>query len=529
MKRFLTRWPYFPLLFVITTVFSFYITYHDEATLRGLLFSSIFALLLFAVIWLFFNFLIHDLNKSAIITFFSSTLIYTFQNLIYLLRKTSVSLENSNLLRFWFHNTGQLLVFCIILILILIFFFLVKKVEKINSRTILYLNVISVLFLCIIAVNGIRTINANREEKVSFIQYWQHEINNQNYTGINDSNNTNPDIYYIIVDGFARSDTLLNLYDIDNSDFVNALQSKGFFVANESYSNYTQTRSSLASSMNMMYLDEVSEVIGEDKSFYYPLYYMIDNSLVENTLRSLGYKTASFSSTMSYTSFSDWDVHYEPKQIPDNFVKTYISSTAASVFFNPLFFTWHRDTIEYIFDTLPLAGKREGPQFIFAHILCPHPPFAFNSDGTARKVDRLYTTQDANYFLSEGTTEEYRSGYANQVVYLQEKLIELVTQIIDTSEDPFILIIQADHGSGMYLDQGDLANTDINERLGILNAIYFYDQDYEKLYDQISPVNTFRVVFSQYFGIDKPLLEDEHYYSKYWEIFDFIPVNNLLK
>jgi len=29
------------------------------------------------------------------------------------------------------------------------------------------------------------------------------------------------------------------------------------------------------------------------------------------------------------------------------------------------------------------------------------------------------------------------------------------------------------------------------------------------LYDNISPVNTFRLIFSQYFGADYPLLEDD--------------------
>ena len=74
-----------------------------------------------------------------------------------------------------------------------------------------------------------------------------------------------------------------------------------------------------------------------------------------------------------------------------------------------------------------------------------------------------------------------------------------------------------------------LENTNIIERLGILNAIYFYDQVYEYLYPQISPVNTFRVVFSQYFGYDIPLLKDEHFYSRYIDLFDFISVDDQLK
>ena len=40
-----------------------------------------------------------------------------------------------------------------------------------------------------------------------------------------------PDIYYIILDGHARSDILKELYDYDNSEFINYLTGKGFYVA----------------------------------------------------------------------------------------------------------------------------------------------------------------------------------------------------------------------------------------------------------------------------------------------------------
>jgi hypothetical protein len=47
--------------------------------------------------------------------------------------------------------------------------------------------------------------------------------------------------------------------------------------------------------------------------------------------------------------------------------------------------------------------------------------------------------------------------------------------------------------------------------MGILNAIYLPDGDARVLYPSISPVNTFRVVFNQYFGTDLELLPDRSY------------------
>ena len=45
---------------------------------------------------------------------------------------------------------------------------------------------------------------------------------------------TRPDIYYIILDAYGRADVLKDLYNYDNSQFVDWLNQKGFYVARES-------------------------------------------------------------------------------------------------------------------------------------------------------------------------------------------------------------------------------------------------------------------------------------------------------
>ena len=63
-----------------------------------------------------------------------------------------------------------------------------------------------------------------------------------------------PDIYYVILDGYARADALARHYDFDNAPFLAALGARGFFVAEESLANYPYTYLSLASSLNGRYL-----------------------------------------------------------------------------------------------------------------------------------------------------------------------------------------------------------------------------------------------------------------------------------
>jgi hypothetical protein len=59
-----------------------------------------------------------------------------------------------------------------------------------------------------------------------------------------------------------------------------------------------------------------------------------------------------------------------------------------------------------------------------------------------------------------------------------------------------------------------------------LNAYYFPDQDYRALYPSITPVNSFRVVFNQYFDADVELLEDKNYYATWLAPYAFRDVSD---
>ena len=51
----------------------------------------------------------------------------------------------------------------------------------------------------------------------------------------------------------------------------------------------------------------------------------------------------------------------------------------------------------------------------------------------------------------------------------------------------------------------------IKERYSILNAFYFPDEVSMKPYEGISSVNTFRLIFNNYFNSNYELLEDRSY------------------
>ena len=74
-----------------------------------------------------------------------------------------------------------------------------------------------------------------------------------------DSQADKPDVYYIILDTYARADRIETELGFDNSGFITELEEMGFYVADCSRSNYNNTHNSIVSSLNMSYLPELYE------------------------------------------------------------------------------------------------------------------------------------------------------------------------------------------------------------------------------------------------------------------------------
>jgi hypothetical protein len=129
----------------------------------------------------------------------------------------------------------------------------------------------------------------------------------------NSSDQEYPDIYYIILDAYGRSDIIKTLYDYDNSDFINSLESLGFYVADCSQSNYAQTELSLASSLNMDYLDALNASFISGNTDRSPLWPLIKHSAVRAFLESLGYKTVAFATGYGWTEIDDADIYLAPQ------------------------------------------------------------------------------------------------------------------------------------------------------------------------------------------------------------------------
>jgi hypothetical protein len=344
---------------------------------------------------------------------------------------------------------------------------------------------------------------------------------------------TLPDIYCIILDGYARADILEELFDHDNSYFLESLREKGFYVADSSWSNYAQTTLSLASLLNIDYLDQVASQIGPETGDRGPLGDLIENSAVIKFLKQNGYQIVSFPTGYSPTTLDDTDMQLQSEWAPNEvqvglLLATPIPWLLIDSEFNPQIPHGNRimDALDHLADT----AEVQSPHFVFVHILIPHPPFIFDADGTRLDSERPLTSNDGSHFFEGGgTKDEYLTGYVAQLTFVNGKIGAIVDDLLSRSSRPTVIILQADHGSGLLLDWDDPENTYLKERFSILNAYLLPDGASGDLYERITPVNTFRVIFNRYFGTDLELLEDRSYFSTWQRPYDFIDVTDSLQ
>jgi hypothetical protein len=122
--------------------------------------------------------------------------------------------------------------------------------------------------------------------------------------------------------------------------------------------------------------------------------------------------------------------------------------------------------------------------------------------------------------------EEYLERLPPQVAFIDRMIVQSVTAILAASKEPPIIVIQGDHGPAGYIYPEAPPEWGRLDRMAILNAYFLPERCRAALYPEITPVNTFRVIFGACLGLPYDLLADASYFSEYERPYDFIPVTN---
>jgi tetratricopeptide (TPR) repeat protein len=333
-----------------------------------------------------------------------------------------------------------------------------------------------------------------------------------------------PNIFFIILDAYARADVLEEIYGYDNGEFLNFLTQKGFYVAQRSRSNYSLSHLTVASSLNMRYLNDLVgtklDVTSNDQR---PLWKMTRQSEVLQSLQQMGYRIVTFSGSISEKIVdpkkpNDY-IQLSPGWTLNSFQNALINTTPIPALLEALKtsnqFDLHRKKTNYILNHLADLSKLNRPLFVYAHVEMPHPPFVFGPNGEERNPEEKFSEHDADWLIRDGrlTRDQYLRSYIDQLAYINKKSKTMISEILSNSKNPPIIILFGDHGPRSMLAWDHPEKTYMKECMSILNAYYLPNGGHAHLYEDITPVNTFRVIFNHYFGTNYEILEDESYYS----------------
>lgn len=342
------------------------------------------------------------------------------------------------------------------------------------------------------------------------------------------------DVYYLVFDEYARADVLAESYAIDNGEFISALERRGFFVADGSQSNYANTGMSLASSLNMDYLPLEGQSWQESENDYWT---GIADNEVRRQLACVGYSVVGFDSGYDWSTWEDADVFLSPIQgregtalsaglnafeallVYSSLLRVAVDASIAlpEVLIPDLGAPMERHRQRILFTLEVLEGsvfELRAPKFVFAHVIAPHRPFVFGPEGEARGAGEIFT-------LIEQPDQDQVSetvAYTDQIQYINGRILRAVDEILASypaGQEP-IIVLQADHGPDISQEG----------RMRIFNAYYLPAEGSNNLYESISPVNTFRVIFNTHFGADYELLPDVSCYSRYDSLRDFRAIPN---
>ena len=479
----------FPFLFAIFPIILLYSENINEIPITELVIPLVFTFLIILPLFLILNYILKNGIKAGLITTVLVTVFFSYGHIFNLLQGTVLfSLD-------FVHHRYVLIPFLAFLIIIIIYLLKTKR-EFSNSRSIF--NAISIVMISFVIFN-IAVFYFEDSDVVEFNETdFQYELEEINLATLSVNEKILPDIYHIVLDEYTSNRVLLEDFDFDNTEFTTHLKDFNFNIPRNAYANYPVTEQFMRSTLNMMYLEN------EDYNRF-STEEMISDNFVMKILKKNGYKII-----IPYSGYGP----------DDRFHNSDLNSCSDVLFLKSRFLTeLSRTTIINYFAEKQIENERrhiqlcalselenirdqyDEPVYVFAHLFIPHAPYLFDKDGNpvtpqSNKLKGLQGWQDVN-------------GYLNEIQFVNKKIEHIVTAILSQSNKS-IIIIQGDTGSSILNNPS--VDNHMKKRLSILYAIHIPDTDESANYDNISPVNTYRIIFNDYFKTDFDILKNQYYW-----------------
>ena len=333
-----------------------------------------------------------------------------------------------------------------------------------------------------------------------------------------------PDIYLLVMDKYTAPDLLERHYDLRVAPFEAWLRAHDFLIPQAHRSNYTLTFLTLASMLNLRYVDDYPARFGATARSRMLAAPEIENNRLAAFLKERGYRFIFLPSAFDVTRrnrYADLQLP-DPRDVRADFTVAWYRSSALPVLHRFAcaalgceaarwpYISESADVLDAKFNRLAHLPRADRPTFVLAHLLLPHEPYLYRADCSRRPP--YWPAADTG--TAAGAV---RAAYAAQVSCTNRKLQVLIEALQRAAPVPPIILIQGDHGHGRMghpvLPLARLPDELVEERLSPFAAYSLPGLPRDSLHPGITPVNVMRLVLRHYLGADLPRLEDASYWS----------------
>ena len=446
----------FPFLLAFFPSWILILKNYDELIFQDIL-ISLAIVSVSIIIWIVIRKIIKNGNKAALITGVGVVFFFYFGYVQDALKGILVSNIPVN-------KTSILVPISIIIFIILTIYFIKSKN---NFESIIKIaNVVSIILILVVCVQFI--IPGASAEK--------------------------PNVYHIILDEYTDNEILTKKFGYNNEKFLEFLNNNGFYMHDKLFSTFGSTVKELNVILNMEYPKKLGWV-SED-------YESLNNNKVMSIFSNQDYSVIETNSMMRWKNFSDVDTKlcYDTNFINSEFLDQVLGKSIIRYFLEKYQQDTRRDTVRCTFDVLnEITLKTDGPKYVFSHVYVPHPPFLFGPNGENVIPDRRE--------ISGLQSWENPQGYVNQLIYATNEITVVIKNIVKNDPNA-IVIVQGDTGTLTGADISKKTMKEIYQAHSILYAVRIPDVEDS---DYMIPVNTYRIIFNNYFNMNYDYLEYHSY------------------
>jgi hypothetical protein len=317
-----------------------------------------------------------------------------------------------------------------------------------------------------------------------------------------------------MLDGYPGQVTLANRFAFTNTDFYSELSDLGFSVSKGSHSNYTYTALTLASMLNLRYLDQLPEVaplVQTPTRGRTQLLDAIDNATLFQILGRLGYVTYATSSGWEHVTFRGAVDHFlDHGRVTDFernlFERTWVPELAGRLAGDWVINDQDLRIDDAVSDVEALAQNPESShQFVYVHLPVPHLPLIFDAKGEPLSLGSM---RDFGGITRKYRDDQYGPDYSAQLEVLNRKVLSLIRAIEGTERGRHaVIIVMSDHG---YTHDG--RSVIPRDRLANLLAVRVPGE--EAAFTRAPTlVNLYRRIGQLYLGICSDELPDRYFVS----------------